>query len=195
LIEQVVAAIRAGQPVVVPTDTVYGLAADPFSETAVRRLYRLKGRDDRQPTALVGAGVGAVLEAVPELREHADVMARVLPGPLTLVLPNPGRRLSWLTGHRPETIGIRVPAVFGDAAAFLRQVGAVAATSANRPGERDPRSMDEVPAEIRAACAVLDVGELPGTPSTVIDLTTPAPVVVREGAVPADQALELLRRA
>ena len=194
MIEEVVAAIRAGEPVIVPTDTVYGLAADASSEAAVRRLYQLKGRGEAQPTALVAAGIGAVLEAVPELREHSDVIGRLLPGPFTLVLPNPARRFAWLTGHRPETIGVRVPAVFGDAAELLRQVGVVAATSANRPGERDPRSVDEVPVEIREACAVLDVGELPGTPSTVLDLTGPQPVVVREGAVPADRALELLGR-
>ena len=195
MIEEVVAAIRAGEPVIVPTDTVYGLAADAFHEEPVRRLYRLKGRGEAQPTALVAAGISVVLEALPELREYADLMGRVLPGPFTLVLPNAARRFPWLTGNRPETIGIRVPAVFGDAAELLREVGAVAATSANRPGERDPRSVDEVPTEIREACAVLDVGELPGTPSTVIDLTGRQPVVVREGAVPADRALELLGQA
>ncbi len=74
-------------------------------------------------------------------------------------------------------------------------MGAIAATSANRPGEPDPRSVDEVPEELRKACgAVLDVGELPGTPSTVLDLTGPEPTVVREGAVPAEEALAQLAR-
>ena len=195
MIDEVVAAIRAGEPVVVPTDTVYGLAADAFHEAPVRRLYRLKGRDEGQPTALVAADVDVLVDAVPELRGRAEAALRtLLPGPYTLILPNPARRFPWLTGDRPETIGVRVPTLSGDAAELFRRVEAVAATSANRPGGRDPRTVDEIPEELRRGCgAVLDVGELPGTPSTVLDLTGPEPVVVREGAVPGDRALEALR--
>jgi L-threonylcarbamoyladenylate synthase len=198
LIEEVVGAVRAGQPVVVPTDTVYGLAADAFSETAVRRLYRLKGRDDVQPTALIGADVDVLLDAVPELRTRRvlESIRELLPGALTLILPNPERRFRWLTGHRPTTIGVRVPALAGEAAQLFRLVGALAATSANRPGEPDPRSVDEIHEELREGSgAVLDVGELPGTPSTVLDLTGAEPVVVREGAVPAAEVFERLSAA
>jgi L-threonylcarbamoyladenylate synthase len=193
LIEEVVVAIRAGQPVIVPTDTVYGLAADPFSETAVLRLYRLKGRDELQPTALIAADVDVLLDAVPEVRDAASSIRELLPGAFTLILPNPERRFPRLTGDRPTTIGVRVPALSGDAAELLRLIGALAATSANLPGEPDPRRVDEIPAELREGSgAVLDVGELPGTPSTVLDLTGPDPRVVREGAVPADEALARL---
>lgn len=192
--DEIVAAIRSGRPVVLPTDTVYGLCADAYRAGPVRRLYRLKGRDKLQPTALVAADVDVLLDAVPELRGRAGTIARaLLPGPYTLILPNPARRFRWLTGNRPETIGARVPALSGDPEAVLQRVGAVAATSANRPGEPDPRTVEEIPEELRAACAaVLDVGELPGVPSTVLDLTGSEPVVVREGAVPAEEALELL---
>ena len=197
MIEEVVAAIRAGAPVVVPTDTVYGLAADGFHEAPVRRLYRLKGRDEEQPTALVAATVDVVLDAVPELGGPATAALRaLLPGPYTLILPNPARRFPWLTGGRPETIGVRVPDLSGDPAELMRLVRAIAATSANRPGGPDPRSVDEIPEELRQGCsAVLDVGELPGTPSTVLDLTGPKPELVREGAVPAEEALAQLGRA
>jgi L-threonylcarbamoyladenylate synthase len=190
VIDEVVAAIRDGQPVVLPTDTVYGLCADARNQQAVRRLYRLKGREGLQPTALVAADVDSVLDAVPELRGRA-----LLPGPYTLVLPNPARRLPWLTGERPDTIGVRIPALPADAAAVLRQVGPVAATSANRPGEPDPRTVEDVPEEFRQVCVVLDAGPLPGTPSTVLDLTGPEPVVLREGAVSADEALSLVEAA
>jgi L-threonylcarbamoyladenylate synthase len=195
LIEEVIAAIRAGQPVVVPTDTVYGLASDAFSETAVRRLYRLKGRDDLQPTALIATNVDVLLDAVPELRtlRVLESIRELLPGAFTLILPNPERRFPWLTGNRPATIGVRVPALTGDAAELLRRVGALAATSANRPGEPDPRTIEEIPEELRErSSAVLDAGELPGTPSTVVDLTGPQPRVVREGAVPAEETLARL---
>lgn len=193
MIDEVVAAIRAGEPVVVPTDTVYGLGADPFREAPVRALYQLKGREAVQPTALVAAGLDVVLEAVPELKDHAAVMGRVLPGPYTLIVPNPARRFPWLTGDRPETIGVRVPAVSGDAAELLQRVRALAATSANRPGEPDPRRVEDIPDKLREGCgAILDVGALPGTPSTVLDLTGPEPTVLREGAVSADEALARL---
>lgn len=175
----------------IPTDTVYGLACTPYHEEPVRALSALKGRPPERPIALVGASVDWLLECVPELRGRAAVVARrLLPGPFTLVLPNPGRRYPWLTGGRPDTIGVRVPAGAGVGADVLEQAGAVAATSANRHGEPDPRRLDEVPEEIlAAAAAVVDGGELPGMPSTVIDLTAGEPRVLREGAVPAGEAL------
>jgi L-threonylcarbamoyladenylate synthase len=195
VIDEVAAAIGAGLPAVVPTDTVYGLAADAYHEAPVRRLYRLKGRDELQPTALVAADVDVLLEVVPELGGDVGRIARaLLPGPYTLIVPNPERRFPWLTGERPLTLGVRVPAVTGDAAELLRRVRAIAATSANRPGEPDPRSIDDVPEEFRRACALLDVGPLPGTPSTVLDVTGPEAVVLREGAVPAEEALARLSR-
>ena len=199
--EQVVEAIRAGQPVILPTDTVYGLCADAYQEEAVRRLYRLKGRGEMQPTAFLAADVDAVLDAVPELDAHARNIARaLLPGPYTLIFANPARRFAWLTGRRPETIGVRVPELPVEAQAVLDRVRAVAATSANHPGAPDPRRLEDIPDDLRAGCAAaLDAGELPGTPSTVLDLTGDEPAVVREGAVPAELALsrvgELWERA
>jgi L-threonylcarbamoyladenylate synthase len=192
VIDEVVEAIRSGHPVILPTDTVYGLCADAYSEAPVRRLYRLKGREEIQPTALVAADVDVLLDAVPELRGLAGKTVRaLLPGPYTLILTNPARRFRWLTGQRPNTIGVRVPELDGDVRAVLDRVGAVAATSANLPGDPDPRRLEEVPAELRSGCAaVLDGGELPGTPSTVLDFTGPEPIVVREGAAPAADALE-----
>ncbi|HEX7255391.1 MAG TPA: L-threonylcarbamoyladenylate synthase [Gaiellaceae bacterium] len=188
------AAIRAGQPVILPTDTVYGLCADAYREAPVRRLYRLKGRGEMQPTALLAADVDMLLDAVPELRGRAGKIARALfPGPYTLVMPNPARRFRWLAGQRPDAIGVRVPELPAEAQAVLDSVGAVAATSANLPGGEDPRRLDEVPrALLDGAAAVIDVGELPGTPSTVIDFTAVEPVVLREGAVPAAEALARL---
>jgi L-threonylcarbamoyladenylate synthase len=190
VIDEAVAAIRAGEPVLLPTDTVYGLCADASREEPVRALYRLKGRADLQPTALVAADAAALHALVPELQGQP-----LLRGPYTLILRNPARRVPWLTGERPETIGVRLPALEGDALAVLQRVGAVAATSANRPGERDPRSVDEIPEEFRAACLVVDGGLLPGTPSTVLDLTGAEPVVLRDGAVAADEALSAVEAA
>ena len=187
----VVDAIRRGAPVLLPTDTVYGLCASPYREDPVRRLYRLKGRDESTPTALVANDVDLLLECLPELRGRSALVARaLLPGPYTLVVRNPARRFRWLTGTNSEAIGIRVPALDGEAAAVLGAVGALAATSANLPGEPDPRRLADVPDAIRSGCAAeLDGGELPGTPSTVIDITAREPRILRDGAAPADEAL------
>ena len=186
-----VAAIRLGRLAIVPTDTVYGLATSPDAEEYARRLYRAKGRDELQPTALVAADLDALLARLPELAGRAEQIARILlPGPYTLVLPNPARRFAWLTGARPETIGVRVPAATGPAAEILARVGAMLATSANLPGGADPRTLAEVPPELRDAVdAIVDGGELPGTPSTVLDFTGDEPVVVREGAASSAEAI------
>ena len=196
-VEEAVTAIRAGEPVILPSDTVYGLCASPYAEAPVRRLYRLKGRDDEQPTALVTSDLDLLLECIPELRGRPATLARaLLPGPYTLILANPGRRFRWLTGKRPDAIGVRVAELPEPARAVLDEVGVVAATSANRPGGPDPRRLDDVPAEIRAGCAAeVDAGELPGVASTVIDLTGREPVVLREGAVPAGEAIARVAEA
>jgi L-threonylcarbamoyladenylate synthase len=192
VIETAVTEIREGRPVVLPTDTVYGLCADPYHEPPVRELYRIKGRAPDQPIALLALDVEFLLECVPELRGRAATLARaLLPGPYTLILPNPAQRYRWLAGSTPEKIGIRVPELSGPGAQVLERVGAVAATSANHHGGPDPRRLEDVPVEIRAsAAAVVDGGELPGTPSTVLDLTGDEPKVLREGAVSAAAALE-----
>jgi L-threonylcarbamoyladenylate synthase len=193
-VEAAVEAIRGGRLALIPTDTVYGLATNPYSEAPVRRLYSAKGRDDVQPTALVAADLDVLLESIPELRGRAETIARaLLPGGFTLVLPNPARRFRWLTGTSPETIGVRVPELAGPGGEVLAEVGAIAATSANLPGGPDPRTLDEVPEVLReAAEAVVDGGELPGTPSTVIDFTGATPVVLREGAGSAVDALRVV---
>jgi L-threonylcarbamoyladenylate synthase len=194
-IQDPVAAIRAGRPVILPTDTVYGLCASAYREAPVLRLYRLKGRDPSRPTALLAASFDEILDAVQELRGRAAVVARaLLPGPFTLIAPNPGRRFRWLTGDNPDAIGIRVPALPEPAKAVLARVGVVAATSANLPGGPDPCRVDDVPDELRSKCAaIVDAGELPGVPSTIVDITDREPRILREGAVPAEEALARVR--
>jgi L-threonylcarbamoyladenylate synthase len=177
--------------VVLPTDTVYGLCGDPHQEAVAREIYRLKQRPVEQPLALLARDVETLLELVPELPR---AVLALLPGPYTLVLPNPAQRFGWLSGSAPETIGVRVPELSGPGTELLAQTGAVVATSANLHGGPESRTLEDVPAEIRAAAVLVDGGELPGTPSTVLDLTGPEPRVLREGAVPAAEALERFRQ-
>jgi L-threonylcarbamoyladenylate synthase len=143
------------------------------------------------PSALLCADVDVLLESLPELQAHEALIARaLLPGAYTLVFRNPNRRYRWLNGDARDTIGVRVPVLDGEARAVVEQVGAVTATSANRHHGLDPKRLEDVPREIReGSAAEIDGGELPGVPSTVIDLTGPEPRVLREGAVAAQEAL------
>ncbi len=190
-------AIRAGKPVILPTDTVYGLATSAYGATATERLYKLKGRDAQQPSALLASDLDMLFECVPELRGRAGVIARaLLPGPYTLVLPNPARRFRWITGDNPYTIGVRVPELPEEADRILSEVGSVVATSANLPGGQEPRRIADIPAAIlEQVAAVVDAGELPGVPSTVIDFSGAEPRVLREGAASAAEAIERVSAA
>ena len=191
-VEAAVGALRAGLPVVLPTDTVYGLCANAYSEESVRRAYELKGREPLQPSALLAGDVDMLLECLPELRGRVGAIVRaLLPGPFTLVVPNPAGRYRWLTGERADTIGVRVPELPAPAEAVLSRAGLVMATSANLPGGPDPARLEDVPDKILEGCgAVIDAGELPGVPSTVIDLAGDESRVLREGAVSEAEALK-----
>ena len=186
-----VAALAAGWPVLLPTDTVYGLVSAP-GEEAARALYELKGRAHEQPTAVIATTVTALLAAIPEF--DATRLSKLLPGPYTFVVPNPAGRFPWLTGGTPGPIGVRVPRLPAETREIVEAIGLVLATSANDPGGPNPVTLDDVPQRIRQGCAAeLDLGPLPGTPSTVIDLTGDEPRILREGAVPGTEALRRLR--
>ena len=192
LIDTAVAAIGQGLPVVLPTDTVYGLVSSPHTEAATRRIQLLKGRSEGQPLALLAGDIETLLAAVPELRgTPAEAIVRaLLPGGFTLVLANPAGRYPWFNGATPAAIGVRVPLLDGVARAILDRAGAVVSTSANLHGGAAPLSLDEVPEEIRSAAGcIVDGGVLPGTPSTVIDFTGAEPRVLREGAEPSGPAI------
>lgn len=160
----------------IPTDTVYGLACNPESESAVRRVYELKQRPPAKPAAVMFFALEPALESLTELGVCTrTAAAALLPGAVTLLLPNPGQRFSLVCdplGTRPALLGLRVPALPGPLAA-LAAVGLPAAqSSANFSGGPDPRRLGDVPVELReGADLVLDGGELPGAPSTVVDLS------------------------
>ena len=182
--------VAAGGVAVFPADTVYGLACDPDSAAAVARLYGLKGRPPAKPAAVLCFGAAPDL---PELgpRTRAAV-ARLTPGSVTLLLPNPEHRWPLACGPDPGTLGLRV--IGGPLAAMPLPV---LQSSANLAGGPDARRLADVPATIRAgADLALDGGELPGTPSTVIDLRAYEDAgrwsVLREGAVPLEAVARLL---
>ena len=196
-LQHLIDALRAGKPVLLPTDGVYGLCAYAYREAPARRLYELKGRGEEQPTAIIAASIDMLFECVPELRGRAGVIARaILPGPYTLILPNPARRYPWVTGPRPDALGVRVAELPTATQRVLDAVGAVVATSANEPGGPSPASLDEVPERIRAGCAAeIDAGRLSGEASTVIDFTSRDPTVLRRGRGDAEDAIARAREA
>jgi L-threonylcarbamoyladenylate synthase len=175
--------IAGGGVVVFPADTVYGLACDPANQDAVTRLYALKGRPPDKPAAVMFFDVDA---AVADLEPRTQAAARaLLPGGVTLLLPNPRRRFPLACGPTPDTLGLRVP----DLPRFAGIAIPVLQSSANQSGGPDARRLDGVPEDIRAgADLVIDGGELPGTPSTVVDLRSyewdGRFGILREGAVP-----------
>jgi L-threonylcarbamoyladenylate synthase len=188
--------IAVGGVAVFPADTVYGLACEPDLEDAVRRLYFLKHRRPDHPAAVMFFSLDLALAALPELRPRTTAaLQALLPGAVTLLLPNPRRRYPLACGPDPATLGLRVPA-WPEALAGLGGVRwPVLQSSANLSGETEARTLDAVPESIRkAAELVLDGGELPGTPSTVVDLRAfedrDSWSIARQGAVPA-AAIEL----
>jgi len=186
--------IAVGGLVLFGADTVYGLACDPDDRFAVERLYLLKRRSLTKPSAVMFFSLDRAFEAVPEIGERTrGAMARLLPGAVGVLVPNPAGRFASACGSDIGTLGIRVP--FVPSLAGVRRP--VLQSSANRAGGPDPRSLDEVPTLFRAAVdLVIDVGSLPGTPSTVVDLRRYEVdgewSLVREGAVGERELAEAL---
>jgi tRNA threonylcarbamoyl adenosine modification protein (Sua5/YciO/YrdC/YwlC family) len=160
--------VGVGGVVLFPSDTVYGLACDPDDRFAVQRLYLLKRRPLEKPSAVMFLDLELAFAALPELGERTRAAMRaLLPGGVTLLVPNPQARFPLACGADQATLGVRVPR--------LPRLGGVRRpvlqSSANRAGDPDPRRIEDVPELLRAAAdLVLDGGELPGTPSTVVDL-------------------------
>jgi L-threonylcarbamoyladenylate synthase len=190
--EALEACVRDGGVALFPADTVYGLACDPGSEEAVRRLYALKGRPAGKPAAVLFFRLEPAFAALPELGARTRaLLRRLLPGGVTALLPNPARRFPLACRPDPATLGLRVPALHEPVAALAGVSVPVLQSSANAAGGPDARRLDDVPAAIRrGADLVLDGGELPGAPSTVVDLRRYEAAgewtVVRQGAVAAE---------
>ena len=188
--------IAVGGVALFPADTVYGLACEPDTDEAVRRLYALKGRQPDKPAAVMFFALDLLLAALPELGERTRAaLEALLPGGVTVLVPNPARRFP-LAGGDGSVLGLRVPALPSGLEALASVRWPVLQSSANRAGGPDARSLAQVPGPIRGEVdLVLDGGELPGVPSTVVDLRdferTRDWSVVRDGMVPRD---ELRRR-
>jgi L-threonylcarbamoyladenylate synthase len=192
--EQFERCMAVGGVAVFPADTVYGLACDPENRFAVERLYLLKRRRPAKPSAVMFFDLDLAFAAVPELGARTrKAMRRLLPGPVSLLVSNPAHRFALACGDDPGILGLRVPSV--DRLSGVRWP--VLQSSANRAGGTDPRRLEEVPPLLLAAAdLVIDGGELPGAPSTVVDLRgyeeSGRWEVVRQGAVAAQELAAVL---
>jgi L-threonylcarbamoyladenylate synthase len=191
--------ISVGGVALFPADTVYALGTEPDSREGVERLYRLKGRLPDKPSAVMFFQVESALAALQELGGRTrHVVECLLPGPVTLLLPNPAHRYPLACGAEPDRIGIRVPVLQGKLEPLASVRWPVLQSSANLAGEPDTRRVDDVDPGLRAGVdLVLDAGELPGTPSTVVDLSAWEEggtfEVVREGALPLEAVVACLQ--
>jgi L-threonylcarbamoyladenylate synthase len=189
------AALAEGACAVIPTDTVYGLVCDAAQPAACVRAGELKGRAAGQASTALFASVDGAEQLLAPLEPELQRRARtLLARGVTVLVPNPLRRYPHLCGDDPGRIGLRVSAFAPALAAVVEATGPILATSANLHGGPDPRSFDDVPPQLAEQCAVLvDGGPAPaGRASTVLDLSVPRPVILREGALAAADALALI---
>lgn len=187
------ACILAGGVVAFPTDTLYGLAADPRNEAGVRKVFAVKQRPADRPLPLIAGTAGAAAGAARLTPVAQRLAARFWPGPLTLIVPADPAIVADVhqgSGH----VGIRVPDHAVARALALAAGGVVTATSANRSGEPAAELAEAVLDLVTAGLdLLLDAGPVRGgAPSTVVDVTGERPVLVRAGALPWERVLEFL---
>jgi L-threonylcarbamoyladenylate synthase len=182
--------LESGGVAVFPSDTVYGVCCDAEDETAARRMYALKGRSRTRASAVMFFTLERALGALADLEDaERRVLEALLPGPVTLLLANRAGRFAPACREDPATLGLRVPRLPENLAALADVRRPLMQTSANLSGEPDARSLAEVPRKLLDRVdEVLDGGDLPGVPSTVIDLREFGSgrcwYLLREGALP-----------
>lgn len=194
LIERAATALRRGELVVLPTDTLYGVAADAFSKTGTTRLFEAKRRSRRFPLSVLVRSpkqLNGLVTSVPPAAEH--LMAAYWPGPLTIVVTS-DPNLMWDLGDAEGTVAVRMP-LEDVTLDVIRAVGPIAISTANLSGQTP--AGDAASAQMQLGDAVslyVDAGARRGRqPSTIIDLTRSEPHVLREGAIDGEQALAVAR--
>lgn len=189
--------LRDGGVVLYPTDTLYGLGADALSDEAVAKIKRIKGRDEKKPIHCIVEHLAAAEEFV-VLNKAAELLAHAFwPGALTLIL---AKRSEYTTGiaRDMDTFGVRVPH-HAFCNALAREFAApYTTTSANKSGDTSAQTIEAILAQLDVTAheidLVIDAGELPERkPSTIVDISRKTPVILREGAIPADDIWEVLK--
>ncbi|HYK67033.1 MAG TPA: L-threonylcarbamoyladenylate synthase [Streptosporangiaceae bacterium] len=187
-----VTAILAGELVVLPTDTVYGVGADAFSPAAVRRLLAAKGRGPEMPPPVLVGSVRAANALVEDMGQDGQkLISEFWPGALTIVC-RATRSLSWDLGETKGTVAVRMPE---DAVALdlLRETGPMAVSSANLTGSAAATTAEQAREQLGESVSIyLDGGTAPGgVASTIVDLTGPTPRLLRRGAISVGRLREV----
>lgn len=188
-----VAAVRRGELVVLPTDTVYGIGADAFTASAVTALLEAKGRDRDMPVPVLVGSVRTANALVEDMSPYGnDLIEAFWPGALTLVCRH-GPSLQWDLGETRGTVALRMP-LQRVALDLLSQAGPMGVSSANRSGQAPAITIDEAMDQLgESVSAYLDEGTCADSvPSSIVDLTGPVPRLLREGAIPADKLREVV---
>ncbi|MBG0813037.1 L-threonylcarbamoyladenylate synthase [Planomonospora sp. ID82291] len=186
-------AVRRGELVVLPTDTVYGIGADAFTPSAVSLLLEAKGRGRDMPVPVLVGTVRAANALVENLGPYGqDLADSFWPGPLTLIC-RVNRSLSWDLGETKGTVALRMP-LHAVALDLLKETGPMAVSSANRSGVPAATTAEEAERQLGDAVSVyLDGGACAdAVPSTILDLTTAVPRLLRRGAVPVEKLREVI---
>jgi len=187
-IDAAVTALRGGDLVVLPTDTVYGIAADAFTPDAVRAMLAAKGRGRNVPSPVLVGTTRAAAALVDDMGAFGqDLIDEFWPGALTLVF-RASPTLLWDLGDTKGTVALRMP-LHPVALEVLKQTGPLAVSSANRHGQSSATTVDEAERQLGEVVSVyLDAGPcVDNVPSTILDLTGTIPRVLREGAIPVDR--------
>ncbi|RSS80135.1 L-threonylcarbamoyladenylate synthase [Streptomyces sp. WAC06614] len=192
-LREAASAVRRGELVVLPTDTLYGIGADAFSAEAVGDLLAAKGRGRNMPTPVLIGSPNTLHGLVTDFSEQAwELVDAFWPGALTLVARHQPS-LAWDLGETRGTVAVRMP-LHPVAIELLTEVGPMAVSSANLSGHPAPEDCDAARAMLGDSVSVyLDGGPTPGIqPSSIVDVTGKVPVLLREGALTADQLREVV---
>ena len=192
-ISEATAVLRKGELAVLPTDTVYGVAADAFSPEAVIALLAAKGRGRQMPPPVLVGSRRAAMALVEDVSTSAtDLIDEFWPGALTLVF-HAARSLVWDLGETKGTVAVRMP-MQPVALGLLRETGPLAVTSANLTGSPPATTVDEAEAQLGASVSVyLDGGPCTDqTPSTIVDMTGAVPRLLRRGVIPVRRLREVV---
>jgi L-threonylcarbamoyladenylate synthase len=195
IIKKIAETVKQGKVICYPTDTVYGLGANVYDKNVIERIYQIKRREKNHPFSIIIGNVLDLKELIEEIHQPAIVlMEKFWPGALTLIFKSSLKLKDKLPGDR-ENIGVRLPN--NKICGFLTKFCGfpIISTSANLSGGKAPYSIEEIPQEIKTSCdIIIDTGKIRSKgESTIIDVSTPIPKIIREGGIPMEEIRKYIK--
>ena len=195
IIKKIAETVKQGKVIIYPTDTVYGLGANVYDKNVIERIYQIKGREKNHPFSIIIGNVLDLKELIEEIHQPAIIlMEKFWPGALTLIFKSSLKLKDKLPVDR-ENIGVRLPnnKICGFLTKFCGYP--IISTSANLSGGKAPYSIEEIPQEIKTSCdIIIDTGKIRSKgESTIIDVSTPIPKIIREGGIPMEEIRKYIK--